>query len=303
MVSTLIVTLALSVLFTDGSMAKTYKGAELRTKDSYKWGRFEVRMKSAAREGMLSSFFTYNDLNGIWNEIDIEILGRYPDDIQFNTITPGRVNHLGHHKLNFSPHQDYHTYAFEWTPQYVAWFVDGQEVLRQTEGHISTMTQPQKIMMNVWIPVYENWTGAWNDLVLPAFAHYDFVSYASYTPFSGNTGTGQQLHAPVERRVRFPGHRALGPRHAHLVGQQGRHASRQHRIQRREDDSVPDEGDGHGLRRQCSALAHVGALVRWHALGGVYRGGGQHDGNRDRETISCPACPSRPTGFCPIAQR
>ncbi len=186
-------TLALSILLTDGSPAKTYKGAELRTKDSYKWGRFEVRMKSAAREGTLSSFFTYNDLNGIWNEIDIEILGRYPDDIQFNTITPGRVNHLGHHKLNFSPHQDYHTYAFEWTPQYVAWFVDGQEVLRQTESHVSTMTQAQKIMMNVWIPVFENWTGAWNDLVLPAFAYYDFVSCASYTPFSGNTGTGSNF--------------------------------------------------------------------------------------------------------------
>ena len=172
---------------------RPYKGAELRTKESYKWGRFEVRMKSAAREGMLSSFFTYNDLNSIWNEIDIEILGRYPDDIQFNPITPGRVNHLGHHKLSFSPHQDFHTYAFEWTPQYVAWFVDGQEVLRQTGTHISTLTQPQKIMMNVWAPVWENWTGTWNDLVLPAFAYYDFVSYASYTPFSGNTGTGNNF--------------------------------------------------------------------------------------------------------------
>jgi hypothetical protein len=172
---------------------KAYKGAELRTKESYKWGRFEVRMKSAAREGMLSSFFTYNDLNSIWNEIDIEILGRYPDDIQFNTITPGRVNHLGHLKLDFSPHQDFHTYAFEWTPQYVAWFVDGREVLRQTESHISTLTQPQKIMMNVWSPVYENWAGTWNDLVLPAFAYYDHVSYASYTPFSGNTGSGNNF--------------------------------------------------------------------------------------------------------------
>jgi hypothetical protein len=185
--------LALAFLCTGEAHAKTYKGAELRTKESYKWGRFEVRMMSSGREGMLSSFFTYNDLNGIWNEIDIEILGRYPDDIQFNTITPGRFNHLGHYKAPFSPHQDYHTYAIEWTPQYVSWFVDGREVLKQIGTHISTLVQPQKIMMNVWIPNFENWVGTWNDLVLPAFAYYDFVSYASYTPSSGSTGTGNNF--------------------------------------------------------------------------------------------------------------
>jgi hypothetical protein len=185
--------LSLWLILPEGAPAKTYKGAELRTRDSFKWGRFEIRMKSAGREGMLSSFFTYNDLNSVWNEIDIEILGRYPDDIQFNTITPGRFNHLGHHKLGFSPHQDFHTYAFEWTPQYVAWFVDGREVLRQTENHVATLTEPQKIMMNVWIPAFENWVGSWNDLVLPAFAYYDWVSYSSYTPFSGNTGTGNNF--------------------------------------------------------------------------------------------------------------
>jgi hypothetical protein len=189
----MICALALCLVLPAPASAKPYKGAELRTKESYKWGRFEVRMRSAGREGMLSSFFTYNDLNSIWNEIDIEILGRYPDGIQFNTITPGRVNHLGHHRLAFNPHQEFHTYAFEWTPQYVAWFVDGQEILRQVGTHISTLTQPQKIMMNVWAPVFDNWVGAWTDQVLPAFASYDYVSYASYTPFAGNTGTGNNF--------------------------------------------------------------------------------------------------------------
>ncbi len=171
--------------------AKIYKGAEYRTKAAFTYGRFEVRMKSAQREGMLSSFFTYHEITSTadWNEIDIEIMGRYSDDIQFNPITRGQVNHVSHYQTSFNPSLDFHTYAFEWTPTYVAWFVEGKEVHRQTGAHIEGLNLPQKIMMNVWNPTYPNWAGQWNENVLPAFAYYDWVSYSSFTPDSGNTGT------------------------------------------------------------------------------------------------------------------
>lgn len=179
--------------------ANIYKGAEYRTKDAFTYGRFEVRMKAAHRDGMLSSFFTYFDGTPSdpwaaykWNEIDLEIMGRYDDNIQFNTITP-EGNHVSHYPMSASPVLDYHTYAFEWTPDYVAWFVDGVEVLRQTGDHIATLTRPQKIMMNVWNPLNENWAGVFNPLALPAFAYYDWVSYYSYTPGSGNYGTGNNF--------------------------------------------------------------------------------------------------------------
>lgn len=176
--------------------AKDYKGAEFRTKQSFLYGRFEVRMKSAFREGMLSSFFTYHEFSGgleNWNEIDIEILGRYPNDIQFNTITAGQTNHVSHYPLPFSPHEDFHTYAIEWTPNYVAWFVDDVEVYRQTGGHISTLNKAQKLMMNIWNPEAPNWAGQFNPDALPAFAYYDWVKYYLYTPGSGNYGTNNNF--------------------------------------------------------------------------------------------------------------
>ena len=171
--------------------AKDYKGAEYRTKESFLYGRFEVKYKSSAGSGQTSTFFLYNDdyPNTAWNEIDIEILGRYTDDIQFNPITPGRINHERHQYVDFNPALDFHTYNIEWTPQYVAWFVDGVEVSRQTGEHIEALNISQKIMMNIWNPVYDNWVGEWNDKLLPFFAYYDYVSYASYTPGSGNIGT------------------------------------------------------------------------------------------------------------------
>ncbi|NUN69246.1 MAG: family 16 glycosylhydrolase [Bacteroidetes bacterium] len=175
--------------------AKIYKGAEYRTKESYTYGRFEVRLKSAYRDGMLTSFFTYNDNYPAteWNEIDIEILGRYRDVVQFNPITPGQLNHVSHYRTSFDPSADFHEYGFEWTPDYVAWFVDGQEVHRQTGAHIAQLNLPQKIMMNIWPPVYYGWVGQWDENALPAFTYYDWVRYSSYTPDSGNVGTGNNF--------------------------------------------------------------------------------------------------------------
>jgi len=179
---------------------KEFKGAEYRTKVAYTYGRFEVSYKSANREGMLASFFTYFDgtpsdpwESSKWNEIDIEILGRYENDVQFNAITPGQMDHVRHQYVNFNPHSDFHTYAFEWTPEYIAWFIDNDEVHRQTGDHILTLTRQQKIMMNIWNPAYDNWCGDFNPDALPAFAYYDWVSYYTYTPDSGNYGSGNNF--------------------------------------------------------------------------------------------------------------
>ena len=175
--------------------ANIYKGAEYRTKTAYTYGRFETRMKSTQREGVLSSFFTYHEIvtANDWNEIDIEILGRYQDDVQYNTITPGQTNHVSHHNCGFNPHLDFHVYGIEWTPDYVAWFIDSVEVYRQSGSHIATLVNDQKIMMNIWNPSADSWAGKWNEAVLPAFAYYDWVSYASYTPGAGSVGTGNNF--------------------------------------------------------------------------------------------------------------
>jgi hypothetical protein len=165
--------------------AKTYKGAELRTLSTYLYGKFEVRMKSAAGSGLLSSFFTYYDGTGLpanWNEIDIEIMGRYTEQQQFNVISPGQVNHVYSHTAPFNPHLAFHVYSFEWTPDYVAWSVDGYEVYRQTGDHIAGITRAQKIMMNIWPPNSVSWAGSFNPDILPVYAYYDWIKYYSYTP-------------------------------------------------------------------------------------------------------------------------
>lgn len=192
----LVVALLVVVLQFSTLTAKNYKGAEYRTKERFLYGRFEASFKACGKEGSLSTMFTYFDgtaedpwANGKWNEIDIEVIGRYNNDVQFNTITPSSVNHVRHHPVNFDPALDYHTYAIEWTPEYIAWFIDGVEVYKQTEDFVKTITRAQKLMFNMWIPQWTNWMGVFTEQILPAFTYYDWASYYTYTPGKGNYGT------------------------------------------------------------------------------------------------------------------
>ncbi len=185
-----IVLLLLLAIFVE---AKPYRGGELRTIDTYRYGRFEVRVRSAPGSGVVSSLFTYHELgaSGIeeWNEIDIEWLGRYNDEVQYNTITDWQVGHEHRQPLAFDPAADFHVHGFEWTPDYVAWFVDRVEVYRQEGLHVGDLDHYQKMMMNIWQPSYADWAGNFDANILPVYAIYDWARYYVYVPGTGNTGT------------------------------------------------------------------------------------------------------------------
>jgi hypothetical protein len=177
------------------SWSKDYKGAELRTKEAYVYGRFETSYKPPKGNGMLASFFTYHEIETSveWNEIDFEILGRYDHDVQVTSIGPGQKTRNSHQYVPYNTHEDYHQYAFEWTPDYIAWFIDGVEYYRQEQDHVQQFVFPQKIMMNIWNPEWAPWSGVWDPRILPLFAFYDYVAYYAYTPGTGNTGTGNNF--------------------------------------------------------------------------------------------------------------
>jgi hypothetical protein len=185
----------LFLLLTSTLFSAVYWGAEYRTFEGFTYGRFEACYRPPRGNGVLASFFTYHDFTAAtaWNEIDYEILGRYTDDVQVTSIGPGQKWRNSHQYVDFIPQDGFHVYAFEWTPQYIAWFIDGKEYYRQDQSHIQQFIYPQKIMMNIWSPESPGWVGPWDDRILPLFAWYDWVSYASYTPGNGNMGTGNNF--------------------------------------------------------------------------------------------------------------
>ncbi len=177
-----------------------YHGAELYTLESFKYGRFEVRMKMAYAPGCISSMFLYyNDSymgNGkIWNEIDIEVIGKYPAAFQSNIITgelSSKVTSEKIHNLASPVDSEYHVYTIEWTPEYVTWFLDG-EVQRTTVGMTDTKTQEQvkslvesqSLRFNLWASSSVGWVGQFDQKNIPIAQYIDYVKVYDYDTETG----------------------------------------------------------------------------------------------------------------------
>ncbi|MEK3882988.1 glycoside hydrolase family 16 protein [Paenibacillus sp. PL2-23] len=151
---------------------------EYRSKDKYGYGLYEVRMKPAKNTGVVSSFFTYTGPSDgtQWDEIDIEFLGKDTTKVQFNYFTNGVGGHEKVIELGFDASQSYHTYAFDWQPGSITWYVDGVKKHTATSNIPKT---PGKIMMNLWNGTgVDDWLGAYNGAT-PLYAYYDWVRYTS----------------------------------------------------------------------------------------------------------------------------
>ncbi len=158
------------------SSGKPYSSGEIRTTNTYSYGLYQVRMKPAKNTGVVSSFFTYTGptFGTVWDEIDIEFLGKDTTKVQFNYYTNGVGGHEKLYSLGFDASSAYHTYAFNWQSTYIAWLVDGVEVYRATT---SIPTTPGHIYMNLWPGTgVDSWLGAYNGAT-PLYAYYDWVAY------------------------------------------------------------------------------------------------------------------------------
>jgi endo-1,3-1,4-beta-glycanase ExoK len=159
-----------------------FTSGEYRTRRVFGYGRYDVRMKVPRQSGIISSFFIYTGpADGTpHDEIDIEFLGRDTRKVQFNYHSAGQGGNEKLHDLGFDAADDFHDYGFEWRADFIAWFVDGVEVVRLTEDMtgVPIPTHRGKIMMNLWTgtPEVEDWLGPFA-FAEPLRAHYKDVRF------------------------------------------------------------------------------------------------------------------------------
>lgn len=153
-----------------------YEGAEFRSKPYYSYGYYAVRMKAADCPGVVSSFFLYTN-RPVWDEIDIEFLGKDVTKVQFNYYTNGEGGHEYLYDLKFDASKEFHEYGFYWCEKYIEWYVDGKSVYKATKD---IPTHPAQLMANVWNgkgDSFVTWAGKLDESKLPATAEYDFMGY------------------------------------------------------------------------------------------------------------------------------
>lgn len=158
-----------------------YAAGEVATKEPIRYGRVEARMKPIASDGVITSLFTYTGpADGRpHHEIDIEFLGDDPTTVQLGYFTDGKHYAVEKIDLGFDASRDFHTYAFEWGPSGITWFVDGKAVKHADGSEGPLPSQPQRVIANVW-PTRgaDGWAGHFRYPGAPLEARYDWIAAA-----------------------------------------------------------------------------------------------------------------------------
>lgn len=167
--------------------AHAVASAELFKNQAYRYGRFEARIRYAAGDGVISSFFLWkvgSEVAGTyWNELDFEKLGA-DCRMQTNTLY-GNPTKSGEQTRTMPAGMcdAYHDYRFEWTPTYIAWVIDSQEIRRETGAVAAAFADnaPDGMRMhfNVW-PGNANFGGNFNASILPVRQYISWVQYSSF---------------------------------------------------------------------------------------------------------------------------
>ena len=124
---------------------KQYISGEVKTTAEYLYGRFVTRMAVPRQLGTNGSFYTFwpgpNWSDDAWNEIDIEIVPSLGDVAYSTNPIYGNGNNQGHSEdkeyLTSPDYENFHEYRFDWTPDYINYYLDGVLVRNVPSTHRS----------------------------------------------------------------------------------------------------------------------------------------------------------------------
>jgi beta-glucanase (GH16 family) len=151
-----------------------YTSARLNTSRTFKqkYGRFEARIKIPRGQGIWPAFWMLGGgFPGTpWpdcGEIDIlENIGKEPTRVHGSLHGPGysggnAITGSYDHPEGKAFADDFHTFAVEWSPDSIAWFVDGKEYQRKTPADANGKPWPynQEFFMILNVAVGGGWPG------------------------------------------------------------------------------------------------------------------------------------------------
>lgn len=138
----------------------------------FTYGYVEARVKVPDGQGIWPAFWmlptSRKDGNG---EIDIfEMIGSDPSVLETHYHVNGRdIGKATDMGVNLS--DDFHTYAINWQPGSITWYIDGKQVFQTTQ---SVVAEPMYLMLNV--AVGGDWAGAPDSSTqFPATMQVDYV--------------------------------------------------------------------------------------------------------------------------------
>jgi len=156
----------------------TFSTAAVRSKNTVKYGYFEVKARAMKSKGS-SGFWFFNDLPDLWTEIDVfEICGVGEREKQYNMAihgfrTPLRKEHFTRHGEWYAPYifaDDFHIFGLEWTAYIIRWYVDGEPVKTEENTYWH-----QPLTMNFDAETQPTWFGLPDEKDLPSTYSIEYV--------------------------------------------------------------------------------------------------------------------------------
>lgn len=159
-----------------------FAGGSIRREDTSHYGTYEVQMRAASHPGVVTGFFTYTGsyYGTRHDEIDIEFLGKNTRQIHLAWFVDGALQNR-FFDLGFDAATETATYAFEWRPNSLRWFVNGAEIYRHTDADGPIPQMPSRLFVNLWAadPSISIWAG----VIDPKTRTQAQVSYVRFTPW------------------------------------------------------------------------------------------------------------------------
>lgn len=175
---------------------KRLTSGELRTRyNQFRYGRYEVSMKAPSVQpgdttingNYIATMFVFRDAKfRHWREIDIEATGDSPQSVTTNVLHADNTAYWNPFiaraveiRAPFNARDDFHTYAFEWLPESVTWYIDGEEVRsHHCRDGVPVPDLSGKIMMNLWIFGGDGFGGKEGDNNRwPMHTEYDWIRF------------------------------------------------------------------------------------------------------------------------------
>ncbi len=136
-----------------GGMDFTSARIRSKNKADFRYGRFEARAKLPKGQGLWPAIWMMptDDVYGGWpksGEIDImELVGHEPDvvhgTVHYGPDWPDNRHTGGRYELDEGTFNDgFHTFAIEWIPERIRWFVDDQFFFQVTPDNLSPHRWP-----------------------------------------------------------------------------------------------------------------------------------------------------------------
>lgn len=145
---------------------RNFACGEVQTNGAFRYGTYEVRMKTAAGSGMNSAMFTYiGPTHGKpHDEIDFEVLGKDPSKVQVNQYVSGEGRNEKLVEVPGGAEAAFNDYAFVWEPDRIRWYVNGT-LVHTADDPARLPTHAQKIYLSLWgSDTLTSWMGPFEDL-------------------------------------------------------------------------------------------------------------------------------------------